>query len=213
LAQHIPHVLSVGDGATHAVQSDAFAQVSTPVPVEVVLEPVVVVVPLVVFEPLVVVEPLVVFEPLVVVIVPVVAPPLPPLPLLLPLEVLVVVSLPPHATAIIDRTIAPNAKDFMLMPPTTSGCSFVTATGMNGDRRPQSRAPRPRPASRKQGRRTPLNRRRSKHAASGCLRLATRLLHGDRTARNITTAAKPAILARYNGLSSAFAEGATARRT
>lgn len=112
LAQHIPHTLSVADGAGHAVQSDASAQVSPPVPVELVPEPVAVVFELVV----------VVFEPLVVVIAPVVAPPLPapPLPPVSP-EVLVVVSSAPQAaTATIDRTIAPNAQDFMLMPPTTS---------------------------------------------------------------------------------------------
>ncbi len=111
LAQHIPHTLSVTDGAGHAVQSEASAQVSPPVPVELVLEPVAVVF-----------EFVVVFEPLVVVIAPVVAPPLPapPLPPVSP-EVLVVVSSPPQAaTATIDRTIAPNAQDFMLMPPTTS---------------------------------------------------------------------------------------------
>ena len=103
LAQHAPHELFAAVGATHAVQSDAAEQASLPVPVELVVEPVVV------------------SEPLVVVIAPVVAPPLPaPLPPMSP-EVLVVVSLPPQAAAAtIDRTIAPNAQDFMLMPPTTS---------------------------------------------------------------------------------------------
>ena len=91
------------------MQSDASAQGSPPAPVEVV--PVAVV-----FDPVVAVvfEPLVAFEP-------VVAPPLPapPLPPVSP-ELLVVSLLPQAVAAIIDRTIAPNAQDFMLMPPAAS---------------------------------------------------------------------------------------------
>jgi len=102
VAQHCAHVVSVADGVAHSVQSVASAQGSPPVLVEAV--PVVAVV----FDPVVVV-----------VIAPVVAPlPAPPLPVP---PLLVVVSLPPQAAAAtIDRTIALNAQDFMLMPPTTS---------------------------------------------------------------------------------------------
>lgn len=109
VAQHFPQVLSEVDGVGHVVQSDASAQGSPPAPVEVV--PVAVV-----FDPVVAVvfEPLVAFEP-------VVAPPLPapPLPPVSP-ELLVVSLLPQAVAAIIDRTIAPNAQDFMLMPPAAS---------------------------------------------------------------------------------------------
>jgi len=82
-----------------------------PVPVvaDVVFDPVVVFEP-VVFDPVVVLEP-VVFDPVVL------APPLPPVsPVVVPV---VAAPLPHAATANIETTIAPNAQDFMLMPPTT----------------------------------------------------------------------------------------------
>ena len=119
VSQHFPQVLSVAEGATHVVQSDASAQVSPPpvVVVPVVLDPVVVVA--VVFDPVVVIVP-VVFDP-VVVIMPVVLPPepVPPAPPVSPEVVPVPLDPHPVATANIETTIAPNAQDFMLMPPTT----------------------------------------------------------------------------------------------
>jgi hypothetical protein len=92
------------------VQSDASEQPSPAAPpVPDVIDPVVV------FEPVVVIDPVVVPDPVVAVALPPVpAPPVPPPP-----EVLLVVP-PPHATTVnIETTIAPNAQDFMLMPPTT----------------------------------------------------------------------------------------------
>jgi hypothetical protein len=107
--------------ATQVLQSGIWkswpvAAQPVPPPAPVVFEPVVfepVVFEPVVFEP-VVFEP-VVFEP--VVFVPVV--PVPPVPPVSPVVVPVAGLLPHAATANIETTIAPNAQDFMLMPPTT----------------------------------------------------------------------------------------------
>ena len=129
-AQSVP-VSHAASSAQHAIATQSWhvasllhcraPQPAAP-PVPVVFDPVVfdpVVFDPVVFDPVVfdpvVLEP-VVFDP--VVLLPLV-PPVPPVPPVSP-EVLPVEGLLPHATtANIETTIAPNAQDFMLMPPTT----------------------------------------------------------------------------------------------
>ena len=124
--QSVP-VSHAASSAQHAIATQSWQvasllhsrppQLAAP-PVPVVFDPVVfdpVVFDPVVFDP-VVFDP-VVFDP--VVFDPVVLLPVPPVPPVSPVVLAVAGLLPHAATANIETTIAPNAQDFMLMPPTT----------------------------------------------------------------------------------------------